>query len=57
MKKDFDEGLRSVDRSNHTFGRAELYLLLLLFVGGTALDSGFLHPPQPFGQSSAQRAK
>ena len=36
--EDQDRNLRSVDRSNPTFGRTELYLLLL-FGGGVAIDS------------------
>ena len=42
MKPSFDDGdknFRSVDRPKPTFGRTELYLLLLLFVGGIAIDS------------------
>jgi len=53
MKHSFDEDRSSHadERSNHTFGRAELYLLLLLFVGGSAIDSWFHHRPLSFGRS------
>jgi len=39
------------DRSNPTFGRTELYLLLLLFVGGIAIDSWFSHHPPKLERS------
>ena len=40
---DNEDDFRSDDRTKHTFGRTELYLLLLLLFGGFAIDSWFSH--------------
>ncbi len=62
--EDPDRKLRSVDllqqislqdRSNFTFGRTELYLLLLLFGGGVAIDSWFSHHPQQSWRSPTEQ--
>jgi len=52
--EDQDRNLRSVDRSNPTFGRTELYLLLL-FGGGVAIDSWFSHHPQQSWRSPTEQ--
>ncbi len=53
--EDQDRNFRSVDRSNPTFGRTELYLLLLLFGGGVAIDSWFSHHPQQSWRSPTEQ--
>lgn len=53
--EDPDRNLRSVDRSNLTFGRTELYLLKLLFGGGVAIDSWFNHQPQQSWRSPTEQ--
>lgn len=41
-----DQQQKNGDRSPSTFGRTELYLLLLLFMGGLAIDFAFKHHSQ-----------
>jgi hypothetical protein len=57
MKNSFDDqnSFRSVDRPTHAFGRKELYLLLLLFVGGFAIDYWFDHYAQQSWQSPTEQ--
>jgi hypothetical protein len=58
MKDQFDDKERNfppADRSNPIFGRTELYLLLLLFAGGFAIDYWFRHHPQQLWRSPTQQ--
>ncbi|MGB5962049.1 MAG: hypothetical protein WBG73_15375 [Coleofasciculaceae cyanobacterium] len=41
----------SVEHSTTAFDRKKLYILLLVFAGGIAMDSWFNHHPQPFMHS------
>ncbi|MBE9161733.1 hypothetical protein QT995_02860 [Microcoleus sp. S36b_A3] len=58
MKDEFDDKERNFspgDRSNAIFGRTELYLLLLLFVGGITIDYWFRHHPQQLWRSPTEQ--
>ncbi|WP_373537026.1 hypothetical protein [Microcoleus sp.] len=58
MKDELDDKERKFspgDRSNAIFGRTELYLLLLLFVGGIAIDYWFRHHPQQLWRSPTEQ--
>jgi hypothetical protein len=52
---DQDSKLRIAERSNPTFGRTELYLLLLLLAGGIAIDY-WSHPQQTWRSPTEQPA-